>query len=451
MSRRSEAFILLKEILNVKGNLLLVTVFLAVSLIVILAYLLSQSHHSVSSPLVIIRPLWSVSLEKAGQCGEFVHQGFEHFDINGNTLTFSALLNVYCNAEANRNMWATLEREGNKILVRVVFADSVATRCVCPFRVRGRLLSLPEGEYNFVLVFENRYTKSVQVLDSRIVVVGRQKGHGGMQSSVDGKSKGTESRRLWHYQLQNVDFNKLLSLDVAYIVVDPDDANFSSEQLDALRQSGKKVLAYLSIGEAEDYRAYWQDGWGPGDPDFIAEENPEWPGNYKVKFWDPRWREIVFERLRQILRNGYDGVYLDIVDAYEYWEKRGVKDAAELMVDFVCKISAEAKKENNNFLIVPQNAPELYAFEKYRACADGFGKEDIWYVDNNSQDPRETQEVLRYLDWAVRDGKFVLAIDYPTDPEKVCDFYRKCLEHNFYCTVSNRALDLPEPILCSLR
>ncbi len=84
------------------------------------------------------------------------------------------------------------------------------------------------------------------------------------------------------------------------------------------------VIAYMSIGEAEDYRYYWQNNWRSNPPSWLAEENPNWPGNYKVRYWDFSWQEIVYENdtsyLRKILDTGFDGVYLDIIDAFEYFE-----------------------------------------------------------------------------------------------------------------------------------
>jgi cysteinyl-tRNA synthetase len=99
---------------------------------------------------------------------------------------------------------------------------------------------------------------------------------------------------------------------------------FTAGQIDQLKAKpdGKRrrVIAYLSIGEAEDYRYYWQTGWKAGEPDYIYEENPDWPGNYKVKYWDSRWRAIVLDYLSRIVSAGFDGVYLDVIDAYEFFE-----------------------------------------------------------------------------------------------------------------------------------
>lgn len=99
---------------------------------------------------------------------------------------------------------------------------------------------------------------------------------------------------------------------------------FTNAQISQLKTKpdgrNRRIIAYQSIGEAENYRYYWQTGWEPGKPDFIYDENPDWPGNYKVKYWDPRWRAIVFDYLSKIVAAGFDGVYLDIIDAYEYFE-----------------------------------------------------------------------------------------------------------------------------------
>ena len=86
------------------------------------------------------------------------------------------------------------------------------------------------------------------------------------------------------------------------------------------------VIAYMSIGEAEDYRYYWKGEWATDPPEWLEEENPNWPGNYKVRYWDESWQAIILggngSYLKRILDAGFDGVYLDIIDAFEYFEDR---------------------------------------------------------------------------------------------------------------------------------
>ncbi|MBI2303041.1 MAG: endo alpha-1,4 polygalactosaminidase [Armatimonadetes bacterium] len=90
---------------------------------------------------------------------------------------------------------------------------------------------------------------------------------------------------------------------------------------------GRLVLAYMSIGEAENYRAYWQAGWTRNPPPWLAGENPDWPGNFKVRYWMPDWQAVIFggegSYTQRLLDAGFDGAYLDIIDAYEFFEGDG--------------------------------------------------------------------------------------------------------------------------------
>lgn len=86
------------------------------------------------------------------------------------------------------------------------------------------------------------------------------------------------------------------------------------------------VIAYMSIGEAEDYRYYWDDDWYDDPPEWIETENPDWPGNYIVRYWYKEWQDIIYGNndsyVKKIIDAGFNGVYLDIIDAYEYFEEK---------------------------------------------------------------------------------------------------------------------------------
>ena len=244
-----------------------------------------------------------------------------------------------------------------------------------------------------------------------------------------------------HYQLQGTEFTALKDLDVDYLIIDIDDSELTKPQIEELKKD-KIVLSYLSIGEAEDYREYWQDSWEVGSPDFLDKENPDWQGNYRVKFWYKEWQDIIQESMQRIIDKGYDGAYLDTVDTYDYYEENGKEDAINKMDAFVATLSEYAKAQNPKFMIISQNALELYDLARFRSSIDGFGKESTWYIDNNIKDSDETDYELEYLDRAISDRKIVLAIDYPSDNGKVCDFYQRCRAQKFICTVSGRELEM---------
>jgi cysteinyl-tRNA synthetase len=81
------------------------------------------------------------------------------------------------------------------------------------------------------------------------------------------------------------------------------------------------VLSYLSIGEAEDYRNYWNEEWYVEPPAWLRLENKDWKGNYEVLYWDKNWQNIIYgtpnSYCQQILNEGFDGVFLDKVDAFD--------------------------------------------------------------------------------------------------------------------------------------
>ncbi len=107
-----------------------------------------------------------------------------------------------------------------------------------------------------------------------------------------------------------------------------DNDAFTNAEITSLKtkQNGGKrlVICYMSIGEAEDYRYYWQSEWDKDKPEWLDKENPYWKGNYKVWYWEKDWQDIIFGNdnsyLKKILDAGFDGVYLDIIDAFEYYE-----------------------------------------------------------------------------------------------------------------------------------
>lgn len=128
------------------------------------------------------------------------------------------------------------------------------------------------------------------------------------------------------YWLQDIDLTTLgaSAFDLAIIDYSRDggpEGEFSYAEIAATKASpgGPKIIfAYISIGEAEDYRWYWRPGWRPGHPSWLGPENPEWPGNYAVRFWQEGWQEIVYQYLDRIIAAGFDGAYLDKVDVYEF-------------------------------------------------------------------------------------------------------------------------------------
>jgi len=192
------------------------------------------------------------------------------------------------------------------------------------------------------------------------------------------------------------------------------------------------ILAYVDIGQAEDWRWYWQAGWAVGNPDWIVGSDPDgWTGCYTVAYWRPEWHDIVIfgtngrSHIEETLKAGFDGVYMDWLDAFSdpaVVAKAATENTntAAAMFDFVEKIRTYARETSSNanhdYMIVAQNAADLYQENpsRYEQLIDAIAVEGIWYDGDDGFDdwnhprgynvptdeiyPGWTAEVLSYLE-----------------------------------------------------
>jgi cysteinyl-tRNA synthetase len=252
----------------------------------------------------------------------------------------------------------------------------------------------------------------------------------------------------------------------------------------------KLVLAYIDIGEAEAYRDYWHPEWGVGNPSWIAGEDPDgWEDNFPVAYWHDGWQAIwLGERgyLQGILDAGFDGVYLDWVEAYSdenvleiAWDD-GV-DPVQEMIWWVGDIADFGRAQRADFIVIAQNAAELVVHDEYVSIIDAIAQEQVWFDGGADNDPpgdcplpRTEAEVdtaayrqslssacrrtydeypestlhvsseayLSDLSLAQAKGLIVFTVDYALDPENIAWVYREARSLGFIPFVSNRALDL---------
>jgi cysteinyl-tRNA synthetase, unknown class len=259
------------------------------------------------------------------------------------------------------------------------------------------------------------------------------------------------SVRRFGYQLQKLDVKEAAAAPADLLVIDPerDGGRLTAAQVTQLQKkpdgSKRLVLAYLSIGEAEDYRPYWKKEWRQKPPAWLGPENPQWKGNFKVRFWDADWQALILGRpetpLERIVADGYDGVYLDIIDAFEFWEERGVKDARTRMVAWVRKIAGQARQKQPGFLVVPQNGEALAREKDYLSLIDAIGREDLYFDGDKPQKKSEIAQVEADLQRFRKAGKPVFVIEYCKQAKNAQEAYRRATAAGFVALVTVRPLD----------
>jgi cysteinyl-tRNA synthetase len=266
--------------------------------------------------------------------------------------------------------------------------------------------------------------------------------------------------RSWAFQLQNVDplEIKLSPYDLVVIDYGFDRRNataFPREVVELMRTkpdgSKRLIFAYFSIGEAEDYRYYWQESWLRARPEWLEPENPDWPGNYLVQYWHPEWRAILHGSpnayLDRILGAGFDGIYLDGVDKFEQWKRRR-SGAATDMVDLIGALASYARAQRKDFLIIPQNGDGLLGNPRFLETIDGFGREDLLYgeTDTDVRNPqRSIIESTRRMRPLSNAGKPILVIEYTSKPELATSMLREIKELGFIGYIAGRDLKTLSP------
>ena len=297
--------------------------------------------------------------------------------------------------------------------------------------------------------------------------------------------------RYWAYQLQGLDQPGAIDVlsDSGYdlLVLEPTNTDVESidfntrDMVERLHISAasrigktKLVIAYINIGEAEDWRTYWGEDWiapteeSAGTPDFMIRPDPDgWSGDYPVAYWDERWKDIVLydndSLVQRALDDGFDGIYMDWVEAYA---DDGVVAAAAAagvdpiveMVEFIREIRATARTQNPDFLIIAQNASELATLdEDYLNVIDAIGQEAV-YFDGDPDTIEEgvqggdvrtpatgagysTAYFEQMLDRYRQAGKVVLTVDYAQEPDNVAEAYRRAAARGYIPYISLRLLD----------
>lgn len=219
-----------------------------------------------------------------------------------------------------------------------------------------------------------------------------------------------------------------------------------------LNERGKTVLGYLSVGEVESLRPWFEEVRGQG---LLLEENPHWPGSHFVDVRDPRWRARVVEELvPQLVEQGFDGVFLDTLDNPLHLEERDPERFAGMTVAAADLVRAIRRHYpyleimvNRAYDLLPRIAPSIDRVLGESVRTD-YDFEDETYQRVDADLHRE--QVQRLQELGERFPHLTIhTLDYwyPDDPEAIAGIYAEQRAHGFRPYVATLALDrlVPEP------
>ena len=251
-------------------------------------------------------------------------------------------------------------------------------------------------------------------------------------------------RRSSRKQLQGVehwlcyygsDRNVLSTPGLQMLILDPD----AIGPVDAADKQGRLLIGYLSLGEAEEFRDYWEE---IAEEDWVLFENPNWKADHLI---DPRssaWRKLVVKTIaRHISDFGYDGFMLDTLDTAEMLlelDQTGFAGVREGMADIIQALRRKFPDKiiiaNRGLQIIPLAAEAL----------DGVLVEDVrsMYDFKQKASRRLTPHEQEWIDNQLLNisllGLPVFALDYvdPPDPPLANAVFAELKQAGFHPFIS---------------
>lgn len=101
---------------------------------------------------------------------------------------------------------------------------------------------------------------------------------------------------------------------------------FSHANLQKMRfkKNGTKrlLIAELNVSEANPKEYYWNLKWHIGSPAWLTRLSFSNQYSIITKYWDLEWRKIISRYFKDILNEGFDGIFLTGIENHKYFEQQ---------------------------------------------------------------------------------------------------------------------------------
>lgn len=210
---------------------------------------------------------------------------------------------------------------------------------------------------------------------------------------------------------------KLKDKECGILVIEPDD--YTKKEVTALKATGYIVLAYLSVGTIEKERSWWSKY-----KIYALKKLEDWPDENYADLTKKDWRLFLYDRGKQLRKKGFDGLWLDNIDVYEYYPSADMKKA-------LFKILNELVYVVFDDCYIMINGGSKFLEEEHlalRGYIDGYTQEEVFsritsYKGSGKfgkQKKKESDYYKKIIDQCMLDGFCCYLLEYTKD-EKLKD------------------------------
>ncbi|MBF8272981.1 MAG: hypothetical protein HW380_2086 [Magnetococcales bacterium] len=222
--------------------------------------------------------------------------------------------------------------------------------------------------------------------------------------------------------------------------------------LERLKERGKTILGYLSLGEVENHRHHFQV---VKDQGMLLMENKNWPGSFFVDVRNPLWTAMVIETLiPELLQRGFHGIFIDTMDNPGYLEDLDGKLYKGMRQGGIDLIKAMHRHYPDIPIMLNRGFDLLEALlydvdmvlaESIRSHYDQ--KTKVYTLTPDADYAATTAQLRRFKEIRPRLGLYSLDYWDPSDTRGVAAIYRQQRDHGLTPYVSTMELNqvFPEP------
>jgi uncharacterized protein (TIGR01370 family) len=203
----------------------------------------------------------------------------------------------------------------------------------------------------------------------------------------------------------------LLVINPARIIqtATPDETLWQPTEINTIKSTGKLVLGYLNVAKINDYTSMWQAGWTtnntasganiPGQaPDFLREDGAA-ANTRLVDITKASWIAALHARIDELIDQNFDGMFLDDVLRYFVPFNVTLGVSARAMRDLIIDITAYARQQDPDFIVMGNGGPDLIAHTTNDGMAADpalaalfYGSLDAYLAESYFRDPGSGQE-----------------------------------------------------------
>jgi len=221
-----------------------------------------------------------------------------------------------------------------------------------------------------------------------------------------------------------------------------------------ISEGRKTILGYISLGEIEQGTPYFLLMKNGG---ILLNENENWKGAYSIDIREPLWQKTVIEEMIPgILRDGFNGIFIDTLDSSIELERSnpkkyaGMADAAIRLIQAIRLHYPDIKiMLNRAYAIMPKVSP-------YIDMELGESVLHTYNFNKKSYEPVDNEQYISQVKWLqnakLRNKKLkIYTLDYAdkNDSTKIANIYRIQRANGFIPYVTTISLNelIPEPIM----